>query len=451
MKDITIQSLDAALRGVFEAEVEGQMRRVLVPGAAPGDRLDVELVAVSQHHPRAHGQITAVHRRGDQFVAPPCPHAAPLRGRCGGCPAMHLSQSLRDRAKFEAATETLEPLGAQMSWHAAPQQQGYRNRSNFVVRRRDERVVLGSFAPRSNEVASMTGCLVVRPAVEVVHRRLEELLTAENVPVHREEGALRWVSIREAAGQVVVELIVRDDRASWIGAVVGKIARFDEVSGVGVSVNDEKTNAIRRGPTVIVEGQGTLVERYGLVDLQIPPGAFAQLNVAVASRMYEQARVWAGDAKVVWDLYCGIGGLGLNAVVGREGAKLWGLEEVASAVDAARGNAEDAGIEAQFEVVDLGDPITLTALQAPRGLTDPQAVMVNPPRKGMSTPLRNWLAENPMGAERVVYMSCDPGSFGRDARALIDGGWQLREIEVHDMLPMTRHVEVLGIFSWDDP
>lgn len=447
IEDREIESLDDALRGTFEAAVAGKMRTVAVPGAAPGDRLDVSIVAVSQHNALAYGEVGRVVARGDQFVAPACPHAAPLRGDCGGCPAMHLSKKLREEAKFSAATEVLEPLGAPLSWHGAPSQTGYRNRSNFVATTGGDGLVLGSYARRSQKVATMTGCLVVRPAIAEVHGELEVLLSALKIPTGDAAGALRWVSMREARGDVVVELIVADESAPWIDEAINKIAAIDAVSALGISVNEGDTNAIRQGPTKIVDGDGILSEEYGQVSLAIPPGAFAQLNVDVASRIYDQAREWAGEvdgASVFWDLYCGIGGLGLNGAAPVEGARLWGLEEVAAAVDGARKNSEKCGVDATFSVVDLDGQQGLAQLAIPDGLEDPQVVLINPPRKGMSKALRQWLLENAQKAQKIIYMSCDAASFARDIKELSQGPWTLREVQVHDMLPMTGHVELLG-------
>ncbi len=446
---VIIEGVDAELRGYFTKED----RQVLVAGTATGDEVDVAITSVSQHHPLAYAEVVNVHQRGENFQQPSCRHAAPIRGRCGGCPAMHLAPSTRDQIQLRAANQALEPLGVDVTWHSAPEQREYRNRSNFVAHRRSQEVILGSYAPRSQHVAAMRDCLVVRPAIMDLHRRTEDILTALKAPVDGEEEALRWVSMRESDGDVVVELVVRDADAQWIVQAADDLFALENVVGVGVSVNDRETNAIRVARTNIIRGKGTLQERYGQIDLQIPPGAFAQLNVDVASRIYNRAAQWTSagpsDAPVVWDLYCGIGALGLNAVAGHENtenARIWGVESAEEAVVAARQNAALAEISAEFDIADLVDPDVVQALQPPEALSTPDVILVNPPRRGLSQPVRDRLCDD-WTAQTLIYMSCDPKTFLRDATALRKAGWTLDEVEAHDMLPMTAHVELLARFT----
>ncbi|TXD42761.1 class I SAM-dependent RNA methyltransferase [Lujinxingia vulgaris] len=447
--DVVIAGIDAN----FEGWVEHNQRRVLAPGVVPGDRVDLEVVASSQHHPRDFARVSRVHGRGEGFEQPVCAHAGPVRGRCGGCPGMHVRASLRAQILEDRVTELLGEREIGWSWHEAPRQLGYRNRSNFVVTRRAGRLLLGSYAPRSQDVAAMSGCQVVRPILSRVQAELEVRLGALDVPVGDEAQGLRYISVR-AAGQpgageaVVVELVVREPDAHWLGAATEAIMAIEGVQGVALTVNDRDTNAIRVDASRTLAGDCRLMERYGDVALAIDPGAFAQLNVEVASAMYRQAARWVQGAQVIWDLYCGIGGLGLNAAVGRSNVHLFGAESVASAIESARQNAARAGVEARYRVVDLGAADWRASCPDEGALARPEAILLNPPRKGLSRPMREVLSKPAsLGAKMLVYMSCDVASFARDTDELEQGGWKLVELQAHDMLPQTTHVELLGRFE----
>lgn len=455
LKGVVIDGVDGAFRGTLARDGEV----VLVPGAAPGDEVDVLVTARSRRKPEAYGMVKAVKTRGDGYRTPPCEHAAPVRGACGGCPGMHLQAALRRETLQRETTQALGDLlggGLKFVWHDAPEELGYRNRSNFVVGRRggeddeEPQAFLGSFAPGSNELARMEGCLVVTPGIASVHARLEEILNNRrwNIPLGLEEQGLRWVCLREAGGEVVVELVVADETAKYVVDFVDAVSRFEGVRGVAVSRNDEDTNAIRRGEANALAGDVVLWERYGRVKLGIPPDAFAQLNVAVASEIYEAAATFVEGAGVIWDFYSGIGALGLNAAVGT-GAKLVGLESVAEAVSRAALNAEAAGVEALFGTCDLTDADALEAASAElaREVGAPEAILVNPPRKGVSPALLQALTSRWTDAGRLVYMSCDATTFARDARTLATAGWKLVAVDGYEMLPQTRHVELLGCFT----
>ncbi|MBA2661985.1 MAG: 23S rRNA (uracil(1939)-C(5))-methyltransferase RlmD [Bradymonadaceae bacterium] len=438
-KDIikaTITGLDSELRGTFVLEEH----TVSVGGACVGDHVEVEISSVSRHHARAFAHLRNALRRSEEFVWPPCPQAAPLRGQCGGCGAMHLSASVQDQARRAHVQALLAELGVEnVAWIAAPEHLGYRNRSNYVVAKgRGESVVLGSYAPRGREVASMAGCLIVRPAISRVEASMRAVLERYEVTCEAQPQALRWVTLRASArGEVVVELVVRSAGAHWLEAIAADLMAIDGVQGIAVSVNDEATNAIRVGESHTLAGQTTLFERVGRVELEIPAGAFAQLNTDVASQMYMRAAELVSANAVVWDLYAGLGGLGLNVAAADKGTRVFGADSVATSIEAAERSAERHDLDAHFVVADLSQDL-------PANWPQPGAIIVNPPRRGLDEVVLKCLETS--AATQLIYMSCGPASFARDASRLFDAGWRLDVIEAYDMLPQTPHVELLARF-----
>lgn len=442
---LPITHLDDEARGI------GHLgdRTILVPGAAPGDVIDATVVASSQHHPIDHATIQAVISRGDAFVQAPCAHAAPTRGQCGGCPAMHLSPDAQRTLKLGILNRALahRALTARLpspTWHPAPAPLAYRNRGHYVpTRGEDGRATLGAFAPRSHEVVETLGCLIVRPAIDAAAIAIAALLNQQETPIHPAPDALRHVTLRAAPdGSWVADLVLTADQPAWLDGLTAAIMASPGACGVSTSTHADSGNAIRTQPSVLRAGTHTITEALATdpqLTVALSADAFFQLNAEVAAQMYTRAaKLDEGGAApgVVWDLYCGVGGLGLVAAK-THGARLFGAESHAASVEQARQHADAHGVEASFEVRDLSKPAA-TAWPAP------DLILVNPPRRGLDTPVLDLICAR---KGRLVYMSCNPTSFARDALRLLGAGWVPDAIEAHDMLPQTAHVELLSTWT----
>lgn len=448
----TISGVDSELRGTF---VHGE-RTVSVPGTAPGDQVDVQIVSISRHHPLAFGKIRTVHKRGENFVTPLCIRAAPLRGKCGGCTAMHLSADTQNNIRQNHLSEMLGRLGVDASVLQPLQSSqpfGYRNRTNYsVTRSKSGNWVLGSYAPGTREVASMAGCLIVQPEIAAVEPALQQLLKRHAIPVDAQPDALRWISVRaNRAAEIVIELIVSNAQANWISSFVDDVMALQlehgKIIGVALSVNDQKTNAIRVATSQTLAGTTTLHEPFGHVELEIPASAFAQLNTEVASRMYKRAAELAESPNIIWDLYGGLGGLGLNLAATHHGTQVFGADASDASCDAATRTARKLNLNATYIAADLS---TTSSDEWSQNWPAPDTIIVNPPRRGLDPGVLTFL-ETTATARTLLYMSCGPQSFERDAHQLLAAGWRLDLLEAHDMLPQTGHVELLARFTRTAP
>jgi 23S rRNA (uracil1939-C5)-methyltransferase len=208
------------------------------------------------------------------------------------------------------------------------------------------------------------------------------------------------------------------------------------VVGVSASANDHGGNVIRTAPSARLEGQYTIIEPVGPIALGLSAAGFSQLNQDVMARMYQRAAgLVEQERPVVWDLYCGVGGLGLTVAQKKDGTTLFGADSVDSAVSLANQNSQDNGVSGRFATIDL-------SRTAPRGWPEPDVVLLNPPRRGIDDVIKRRLTE--IQPRQLIYMSCNPTSFAKDVRFLVDRGYRLDEVHAYDMLPRTAHVEVLA-------
>lgn len=433
--EATVEGLDEEGRGTFS----NQGSLVRVPGACVGDRIKVQIISRSRHRPEAFAEVREVISRGLQFCEPLCPWAYPVRGRCGGCPAMHLCPDVQHQLKTSLVERALELHGltAAVRFSPAPEPFGYRCRATYVVERRRAAVRLGSYAPRSHDVVRMDGCLVVRPSIARVAAELAHLLAERKVPIFPEPDGLRYVAIRASAErQVVVELVARTQAAAaWAGPLAQEVVGSGLVVGMSLSVNERDTDAIRVAPAVCLAGRGSVSDQVGVVPIELEAGSFSQLNLEVAQSMYRRAADFAGGASTLWDLYAGSGGLGLTVASLGSAGRIFGCDSVEEPLVAAAAAARALRLDATYEAVNL-------SLGVPMSFPAPDVALVNPPRRGLDLAVVDRLCE--IGAPVIVYMSCHPGTFARDAAAFVAAGYRLTDLEAHDMLPQTTHVELLA-------
>ena len=202
-------------------------------------------------------------------------------------------------------------------------------------------------------------------------------------------------------------------------------------------VNPRPGNVVLTDDIRPLWGAQSLPQRLCGADFELSPLTFFQVNSRQAERLYRLAGEYAQPAgKVVLDLYCGAGTIGLS--VARDAKKLIGNDVVPSAIENAAKNAALNGVtNAEYF---CGDAAAVAQKLAADGLR-PDVIITDPPRKGMDEAVIQALAD--MGPERIVYVSCDPGTLARDLRRLAERGYLARQCTAVDMFPRTHHVETV--------
>ena len=196
-------------------------------------------------------------------------------------------------------------------------------------------------------------------------------------------------------------------------------------------------------PAAALGNGGTIEEEIGGLRFRVRPNAFLQTNTRMAERLYELARAEAGltGGETVYDLYCGIGTIGLS--VARDALTVWGIEISEESVACAIENAELNGIgNAAFFAGNVGQ--VLRELRDRAG--EPDVVVVDPPRAGLAGKALKRLGE--IGAPRVVYVSCNPTTLAGDTKRLVEEyGYRLVRTRPVDMVPHTPHIESVSLLE----
>jgi 23S rRNA (uracil1939-C5)-methyltransferase len=200
-------------------------------------------------------------------------------------------------------------------------------------------------------------------------------------------------------------------------------------------------------PSVLLWGEEAIEEELGGLRFRIRPNAFLQTNTRMAERLYEIAREAAGltGSETVYDLYCGIGTIGLS--LAHDALTVWGIEISEESVACAIENAELNAIgNAAFFAGNVGQ--VLNELRDRAG--EPDVVIVDPPRAGLAGKALKRLGE--LAAPRVVYVSCNPTTLAGDTKRLVEEyGYRLLRTTPVDMFPHTPHVESVSLLERSTP
>lgn len=406
-------------------------RAVFVPRALPGERWRVRIVKVTR---------TAVWGRGEELLLPSPMRrepACPVFGQCGGCAVMHMDYAMELEFKLGRVNDALRRIGG-LDLQAeriigAKAQDGYRNKAiyNFAPG-----PVCGFYSPRSHRVVQTKRCLLQPECFDRAAGALLAWMRENGVPAYDEvtgTGLIRHLFLRKTASHFAACIIAAGD-VDTSAAEALRLA-CPELTGVLVCVNRSPGNAVLSGPVRLLWGSDAVEEALCGARLRLSPLTFFQVNTAQAEELYKLAGEYAQPAgKTVLDLYCGAGSIGL--AVARDATMLIGSDIVPSAVENARANAEMNGVANARYI--CGDAKDVARQLATEGLR-PDVIITDPPRKGMDETVLQAIAA--MAPERLVYVSCDPGTLARDLKRLTELGFRPDRCAAVDMFPRTHHVE----------
>ncbi|MDO4258155.1 MAG: SAM-dependent methyltransferase [Actinomycetaceae bacterium] len=329
--------------------------------------------------------------------------------------------------------------------------EGFRTHVKLVVGGTPRRPTLGALGADRRGV-DLPDCRIQHPAINRATPPLKRLIRAlrlQPYSINQRTGELKYIHISVGSGhQLMIRLVLRSrDRVADIREALPDF--YDLIPNLTVlSANIHPRHEARtEGPDeIILTRETTLPYRVGNVDLELGPQAFAQTNTAVAGQLYRQVTAWAlspiheggAPGRLLWDLYCGVGGFALHALAGGID-HVAGVEVSQQAISAARLAARRAGWRRDRADFTSADATEWARERLTAGnVALPDVIVVNPPRRGIGAELAEVIAHS--AVPRVVYSSCNPATLAKDLEAMP----QLAVIEgrLFDMFPHTAHCEV---------
>ena len=435
MERIEITGVGSELQGVGRLS-DG--RAVFVPGALPGETVDIEITQDKGRFCEA--SLVEIVNPSPDRVAPTCPHT----GVCGGCQARHATYEATLRLKRQKVYDALtriggipDPLVHDTLGCATPDRT--RNKAEYPIGVQDGRVIIGAYAHGSRRIIPLDDCLLQSEQSVSFMRALAEKLNRWPMARH-----LKYLVTRtNRAGDMMVVLC----GDAPIAAEVEKLsAALPRVHSLWYCQLNRRFAHALDGRCTLLSGASTIKETLFDLSFEISPQSFFQVNTRQTEVLYTKALEAAGvrpgcDLKIL-DAYCGAGTITLSAA--HHAKSVLGIEIVAPAIENARLNADANHItNARFICGDA-------AREIPRLLSKGErfdAIILDPPRKGADTVLLNAVIEAKIPT--LSYVSCNPATLARDVKILHDGGYQLRCVQPVDMFPWTGHVETVVSMSYN--
>ena len=415
---------------------------VFVPGAVRGETIDLKITKVMKA--AAAGEIVRIHKPSPDRATPECPYY----GRCGGCDFQHLTYPEELRAKRQRVQDALERLGGTdirvEEILGAKDPTHYRNKSQYPV---GADGAIGFYRARSHQVVPVKRCLIQSAAADAAAAAVGEWMRRYRVAPYDEttgRGLVRHVYVRvNQRGESLCCVVLNGKQAPREPELAAYIrAAAPRTVGVLVNTNTRRGNVVLGERYRTVWGQDFLMDTLCGLEFKLSVPSFYQVNRDQAEVLYGKALEFADltGAETALDLYCGIGTITL--CLAKRAGRAIGAEIVPSAIRDAEENAARNHIEnASFF---CGDAADVAAKLEAEGLR-PELVTVDPPRKGLAPEVIASIAA--MGPGRVVYVSCDPGTLGRDVKRFGELGYRATRACAVDMFPGTRHVETVVLLS----
>lgn len=444
-QEYIVEIIDNGYEGEGIAKIDNFT--IFIPGAIKGEKVKILIVKVLSSH--AFGKILEIIDKSEKRQDADCS----TYKRCGGCNLRHIKYEetlkMKQNAVQSLVNKTLknkiivqETVGMENPFH-------YRNKAQYPLGiNKDGEPVIGVFASRTHEVIPMEKCLIQNSQSEEIAKYVLEFIKQNNISIYNEKtgkGLFRHIVIKVGikTNQIMCVLVVNGKSIPKETQLINELIRnFPQIKTIVKNINMKNTNVILGQENINIYGDGYIEDKLGEYIFKISPLSFYQVNPIQAEKLYnlgvEMAQISKEDT--VFDLYCGIGTISL--FMAKYAKKVYGIEIIKEAVDAANENAKVNGVtNTEFYAGDV--EVVLDDLINKQGITA-DIVMFDPPRKGLDkNSINNILKIKP---KKIVYISCNPATLIRDL-AEFEETYEIRTIVPVDMFPWTSNVECVALMN----
>ncbi len=369
-------------------------------------------------------------------------------GKCGGCQTPNLDYPAQLSLKMRKMISVMgrmchvdEILGMEDPYH-------YRNKVQAAFGRQSGHTVCGIYQSGSGRIIPAKSCLLEDERATAIRLAVQKLAQEMSLTIYNPKngrGLLRHVMVRvsRATSQAMVVLVTGTSPFTKARAFTEALIEMrPDITTVVQCINTTDVPLFMDGKETVLYGGGFIEDVIGGIRFRVSAKSFLQINPTQTEKLYGLALENAGlcGKETVLDAYCGVGTMSLLAA-GRA-KRVIGVEINESAVENAAQNAALNRIRnAEFHAADAGDYMNNLLRQR----TKVDVVLVDPPRAGCSEKFLKSLIR--LSPERIVYVSCNPDTLGRDAITLRKGGYRVERVTPVDMFPFTTHVESVVCLS----
>lgn len=342
-------------------------------------------------------------------------------------------------------TEILPPVISEISH--------FRNKAKMVVSGSVERPILGLLKDQNDPQSGidLTDCQLYTQGIETLFPVLKDFIgRAGLVPynIAKKKGELKYILITQSQANqsIMLRFVLRSTQKQPLveRELPTLLAKLPANSVVSLNIQPQHAAILEGETEIFLTEQTTIEENFNGIPLFIRPQGFFQTNPLVASQLYKTAQEWVKNLPIqhFWDLFCGVGGFGLHCAYALQAknptVSLTGIEISASAIASATKSAEKLGLDnVSFASLDSAQ----FAIHADEERSQPDLVIVNPPRRGIGLALSKYL--NELTPPYLIYSSCNAQTMAKDFEVLTN--YALCKVQLFDMFPHTAHYEVLTL------
>lgn len=450
--EVEIESVSGDGSGI--ARLDGQV--VFVPFTAVGDKVEITVIKVTKSY--AVGKVTRLIAPSSVRQEADCP----VFGKCGGCVFRHITLAEEERIKTETVASAMRRIGhldVEVKGCVTPSVKGYRNKAQLPVTEDDKGLHCGFYASHSHRIVEGSIDCVTTPKIfGDIAKSILGFMKKNNISGYNEvtgKGTVRHLYFRINAEGKVMVCVVTNTRRLVSDAAETELVRylcdlFPEIVSVYINYNSDDTNVVLGKEFRLIWGDEYFEDTLLDTRLKMSPDSFFQVNREGAETVYSTAfSLLDGNYENVYDLYCGIGSIGITLFdqiksrkVKASADRLFGIEIVEKAVQCARENAKLNGIEnAEFMACDSADITKMDWFDR----YPPSLVILDPPRKGTTAELLDFLSERKV--KEILYISCDPATLARDMGYMATKGYTSTAVYPINLFTGTKHVESVTLLK----
>ena len=430
------------------AKIDGEI--IFVPYTAIGDIVSITIIKVAKNY--AVGKVNEIIVPSKARCLPDCS----AFGKCGGCVFRHLDLTEEERIKTQSVENAMKRIGhldVDVKKCVTPSGKYYRNKAQLPVSQDKNGLHCGFYAPHSHRIVDGSLDCSTSPTVfSDISRFILNFMKEQNISGYCEEskiGIVRHFYFRINANKQIMVCIVTStkslvDKNTEDNLVKELTSNFPQIVSVFLNYNPDNTNVILGPEFRLLWGAEYFEDEILGTKLLMSPDSFFQVNREGAEKIYSTAfSLLDGYYENVYDLYCGIGSIGITLFnqintkkINVSAKRLFGIEIVEKAVLCAKQNAKINNVtNASFCACDSDDITKMDWFDS----YAPSLVILDPPRKGTTVKLLDFLIEKDV--ENILYISCDPATLARDMSHLVSNGYSSSSVHPINLFSGTKHVE----------
>ena len=431
------------------ARVDGYV--IFVENSCPGDKVKIKVGKKNKNF--ANAKVVEIIEPSIHRVDPICP----MQKVCGACQLQFIDYEYQLELKKQIVEDTISSIfNGQIEIKntiSSPRINEYRHKIQYPVAetRDSKRILAGYYKPASHELVNIKYC-PIQPSycdkiIDFIRQAAQDCgISGYNEKKH--SGDLKHVVIRSSAfnGKNLVILVVNSTKVfdKLKKLVVRIYNELDNIAGVGVNFNPQRTNLILGKETQIIEGERFIEEKLCDKVFKVGAETFFQVNPYTANNIFEFVKKYISEnfeAPMILDAYAGISTFGI--CLSDVAKKVVTVEEVKASTDLASKIIKENGIKnVEIHNMDAGKFFEKELNTKGRKF---DVTVLDPPRKGCTQESLDYALK--LTSKKIIYVSCNPATLARDLKYLVEKGCKVEFIQPFDMFPHTYHIENVAIIS----